>query len=55
VWLQRGGKVLGTRGTFPRATGLWALPNALCVPGKGRTVEYFLEAVGREDVVSMAQ
>ena len=44
-----------TRGTFHGATGLWVLPNALCVPGKGLTVEYFVEVIGSEDMVSMAQ
>lgn len=39
------------RGVFHGAR----LPNALCVPGKGLMVEYFLEVIGREDVVSMAQ
>lgn len=43
------------RGIFYGATALWVLPDALCVPGKGLTVDYFLEVISSEDVVSMAQ
>lgn len=53
--LQRHGKVQSMRGIFHGAAALWVLPDALCVPGKGLTVDYFLEVIGSEDVVSMAQ
>lgn len=53
--LQRHGKVQSMRGIFHGAAALWVLPDALCVPGKGLTVDCFLEVIGSEDVVSMAQ
>lgn len=53
--LQRHSHVRSMRGMFHGAAGLWVLPNALCIPGKGLMVGYFLEVTGSEDVVSMAQ
>lgn len=53
--LQRYGKVRSMRVTLHNAAGLWVLPSALCIPGKGFMIEYFLEVISSEVVISMVQ
>lgn len=43
--LQRHGKEWSPRNIFRGAAGLWVLPNALCIPGKGLIVGFFLEVM----------